>query len=188
MTRTILRALNSPVLILFVMLGIALQSSLFSSWPLLYFQPDVVLLAVVWCALRRGFEEGGILTLIMAEISEIHSSAPQGLHMISYMVVFLLVRGSARFLVIPSLFAYAILTLMGSILWKLTGLFVLYLLGASANQWKHTITFLFIGAAVEGALSLWVYRWLERYDWITYKNIRAEHALDEELQLDSEGF
>lgn len=188
MTRIILRALNGPILILAIILGISLQSSLFSSWPFLYFQPDIVLLVVVWCALRRGFEEGGIITLIIAEMAEIHSGAPQGLYLISYMAVYLMVRGGSRFLVIPTLFSYAVLALAGSILWKLVGLLVLYLLGVSANQWKHTITFLFLGAAIEGAFSLWIYRWLDRFDWVTFKNARAEHALDEELQLDSEGF
>jgi hypothetical protein len=80
------------------------------------------------------------------------------------------------------------LTSFSSIAWKLASLLVLYLLGASANQWKHTVTYLFIGAAVEGVFSLWVYRWLERFDWVTYKNARAERAMEEELQLDSEGF
>ena len=125
MIRLILRALNGPFLILFVAMGIAIQSSLFASWPLLYFQPDVVLLVVVWCALRRNFTEGGVITLIVAEMSEIHSATPQGLYLISFMTVFLLVRSASRFLVIPSLFSYAMLTLGSSVAWKLTGLLVL---------------------------------------------------------------
>lgn len=188
MTRILLRALNGPFLIILVTLGIALQTSLFTSWPLTYLQPDVVLLVVVWCALRRGLEEGGLVTLIIANISEVHSAAPQGLYLISYMVVYLTIRGASRFLVIPSLISYAMLVLMGSVLWRLSGLLVLHLLGASANQWRHTLTFLFLGAALEAVYSLWIFRWLERFDWVTFKNARAEHALDEELQLDSEGF
>ncbi len=188
MIRIILRSLNAPILVLMVAIGVAIQSSLFTSWPLLYFQPDFVLLAVVWCALRRGFLEGGIITLLVGEIAELHSATPQGLFLISYMAVFLMVRSASRFLVIPSLFSYAMITLISSIAWKLTGLLVLYLLGTSGNQWKHTITFLFIGSAVEGIFSLWIYRWVERFDWVTFKNARAEHAVDEDLQLDSEGF
>jgi cell shape-determining protein MreD len=188
MTRILLRALNGPILLILILIGLAIQSSIFSSWPLLYFQPDIVLLAVVWCGLRRGFEEGGLLTLLMAEICELHSSAPGGVYLISYMVVYLLVRGAARILVIPTLFSYAMLALGSSIVWKLTGLLVLYLLGASSNQWKHTLTFLFVGAAVEGVFAIWIYRWLDKFDWVTFKNARADHALEEELQLDSEGF
>lgn len=188
MTRIILRALNAPILILLVILGVGIQSSLFASWPLLYFQPDVVLLAVVWCGLRRNFTEGGIITLIIGNISEIHSACPQGIHLISYMTVYLLVRASSRFLVIPSLFSYSMLTSFSSMLWKLVGLLVLHLLGSSANQWRHTFTFLFLGAATEGVFSLWAYRWLEKLDWVTFKNIRAEHAIDEDLQLNHEGY
>mgnify|MGYP000443934747 CR=1 FL=1 len=188
MTRILLRALNGPILISFVIVAIALQSSLFSSWPLSYLQPDVVLLVTIWCALRRSFVEGGIITLLIADIGEIHSAAPQGLYLVSYMVIFLLMRAACRFLVIPSLFSYAILTLLSSVLWKLIGLLMLYLLGVSANQWKHTLTFLFVGAAVEGVISIWIYRWLDRFDWLTFKHARAEHSMDEELQLDSEGF
>lgn len=186
MIRIILRALNAPILIFLVAIAIALQSSLFLSWPLLYFQPDIILLVVVWCALRRGFEEGGLVTLIIANIGEIHSATPRGLFLISYMGVYLLVRASSRFITIPNLFSYAMVTLVASIVWKLLGLLVLYLLGVSANQWKHTLTFLLLGAAIEGTISLWIYRWLDQLDWMTFKNTKADHS--EELQLDSEGF
>jgi cell shape-determining protein MreD len=188
MTRTLLRALNTPILIFLVIIGIAIQSSLFSSWPLNYFQPDFALLAVVWCALRRNFGEGGIITLIVANASEIHSAAPQGIHLMSYMAVFLLMRAASKFFVIPNLFSYAMFTLVSSMIWKIVGLFILHLLGASANQWRHTVTYLFLDASVGAAYSLWVFRWLEKFDWITFKNARAEHVVDEELQLENEGF
>lgn len=188
MTRTLLRALNTPVLILLVIIGLAVQSSLFTSWPLYYFQPDFVLLAVVWCALRRSFEEGGIITLIISNISEIHSSAPQGIHLIGYMTVYFFMRAASKFFVIPNLFSYAMFTLMSSMIWKLVGLGVLYFLGKSENQWRHTITYLFLDASVGAAYSLWVFRWLEKFDWVTFKNARAEHVVDEELQLEDEGF
>jgi hypothetical protein len=188
MTRIILRALNSPLFILFVILGVGLQSSLFASWPLMYFQPDCVLLAVIWCALRRNFEEGGILTLIFSNIAEIHSAAPQGVYLISYMLVYLAVRATTRLVIMPTAFSFATVTMVSSIFWKLSGLVVLYLLGVSANQWKHTLTYLFLGAAVEGVFALFMIRWLDKFDWVTFKNARAEYAMDGELQLDSEGF
>jgi cell shape-determining protein MreD len=175
-----------------VILGIALQSSLFSSWPFLYFQPDVTLLVVVWCALRRGFIEGGVLSLILAEICEIHSAAPQGLYLLTYILVYFAVRASARFLVVPTLFSYSVLALVSSMVFKLSGLIVLSLLGAGGNQWKHTFTFLLIGAAVEGGLSLFIFRSLDRFDWFTFKNARTEHSTDPdmggELQFNREGF
>ena len=188
MTRLLLRALNAPILILFVLIGVALQSSLFNSWPFYYVQPDVVLLVVIWCALRRGFGEGGIVTLIISEIAELHSAAPQGLFLITYMSIYLCVRFASRFLVIPSLFSLAMITLLSSVGWKLLDLLVLSLLGTGSNQLRHTFTFLFLGAAVEGIFSLWLFKILDRFDWMTFKNHRAHQVLEDELQLDSEGF
>jgi hypothetical protein len=188
MTRILLRALNTPVLIFLVTLCIAIQSSLFSSWPFLYFQPDIVLLAVVWCSLRRSFLEGGIITLIFANVSEIHSAAPQGLFLIDYMSIYLLVRGSSKFLVVPTLMHYTLLTMASSIIMKAVSLSVLYLLSGSFIGWKHTITFLPLGAAVEGFFSIWIFHWLDQFDWVTFKHFHAERLLDEELHLDHEGF
>ena len=55
-------------------------------------------------------------------------------------------------------------TLFVSVFWKLECLGVLHLLGAGANQWRHTLLYLFPGAVVEGCFSIWVYRWLDRFD------------------------
>jgi hypothetical protein len=188
MTRIILKALNSPLLVFFVAMGIAIQTSLFSSWPLNYLQPDIVLLATIWCGLRRNFIEGGMITLIVSDMAEIHSAAPQGLYLITYMAIYLLVRFSAKFFVISSLFSYALITLVSSLVGKLIGLLILYLLGTSFSQWQRTLTFLFLGAGTEAIFSLWIYQWVEKFDWITFKNARAERAIEDELQLDSEGF
>lgn len=188
MTRIILRALNGPILVLLIAVGIAIQSSLFTSWPLLYFQPDIVLLTVIWCALRRNFEEGGIITLIIADICELHSASPQGYYLMTYMAVYLLLRAASRFLVLPSILSYSMVTIACSISFKLVGLFLLYLLGGSGNQWRHTLTFLFLGAAVEGTFSVWFYPWLDKLDWVTYKHARSEHLEEDEIQLDSKGF
>ena len=73
-------------------------------------------------------------------------------------------------------------------IWKVLGLILLYLLGANLSQWQNILAFLFMGAATESIFSMWVFRWAERFDWVTFKNARADRELDDELQLDSEGF
>ncbi|MEO5970095.1 MAG: hypothetical protein ABIQ95_09220 [Bdellovibrionia bacterium] len=188
MTRLILRLLNAPFLILIVAIGIALQSSLFCTWPLIYLQPDVILPVVVWCALKRNFDEGGIITLIIANMGEIHSAAPSGIFLLSYMIVYLLVRAASRYFVIQSLISFAVVTLISSAGWTLIGQLILYLLGISASQWKHTLTFMLLGACIEGVFSIWAFKWLEKFDWSTFKNLRAEQAMEDELQLNNEGF
>ncbi|OFZ76807.1 MAG: hypothetical protein A3K03_08085 [Bdellovibrionales bacterium RIFOXYD1_FULL_44_7] len=187
MIRLFLRAINAPTLILLVAIGVALQTSLFSSYPLMYLQPDVVLIAVIWCALKRNFIEGGILTLIFANIAEIHSAAPQGLFFLTYMFIYLLVRATARVLVMPNLASLILVTMCSSIVWKFSYMGVLHLLGDASNQWRHLLSLLFPGAVMEGVIGIWLYRMLERFDWVTYKNIRARQQLEDELQLDSEG-
>lgn len=190
MTRILLRFFNSPGLALLTLLGIAIQTSLFSFWPLNYLQPDIVLLVVIWMALKRGFAEGGVLTLVISDFAELHSAAPQGMFMLTYMIVFLCVRGLARLIVIPNIPSLVMVTLFISLGWKLVCLGILHLLGAGGNQWRHTLLYLFPGAVVEGLLSIVVYRMLERYDLATFKFVRKEHATlmsDDELALEGEG-
>jgi len=138
--------------------------------------------------MRRSFTEGGILTLICANIAELHSASPQGVLLVSYMVIYLLVRIAARVFVIPGLASLIIVTLCASVGWKFMYLIVLQLLGAGANQWRHMLSLLFPGAVMEGVVAIWLFRWLDRFDWITYKNARARQILEDELQLDGEGF
>ena len=149
MIRILLRALNPLLLLLGMLLLIALQTSLFQSPPVSYFQPDVVLLAVVWMALRREFIEGGILTLIMAEIAEIHSSSPQGVLMLSLMAVFLALHFARRVLVIPTFSSLLFLTLWVSIGWRVFHLLVLGFLGLAGQQWIHTLSLALPGAAAK---------------------------------------
>ncbi len=187
MIRLVLRALNAPLLLLLCILGIALQTSLFSFYPLLYLQPDIVLLVVIWCALRRSFFEGGILTLLLADFAELHSAAPQGCFLLAYILIFLGVRAFAQYMVISDLAGLVSLSMGASIAWKLICYEILNLLGAAENQWRHTAALLLPGAVMVGVIAIWIFRWLEKFDWVTYKNARAMQILEDELQLDGEG-
>lgn len=186
MNRIILRWLNAPIFVLLVMVGVAIQTSLFNSYPFNYLQPDVVLIAVFWCAQRRGFIEGGILTLIVAEIAEAHTAAPQGVFLISYMVVYLLGRSATRYLVIPNLSSLVLLTMGASVVWKSTYLFVLYLLGEATNQGRHFIVLLLPGAVMAGVTAIWIYRWLEQFDRMTFKDPKTQASLEDELRLETD--
>lgn len=187
MTKLLLRTLNGPALILLTLIGIAIQTSFFSFWILPYLRPDIVLLMVIWCALRRDFVEGGILTLIISDIAEIHSAAPAGLFLISYMLVYLLVRLAARLFVIPDLSSFLLVTLLATVLEKITNLSLLSLLGAQGTQVRHTLIYLFPVAIVNAVLGRWLYRWAEKFDWVTFKNAQADRALEDELQLENQG-
>jgi hypothetical protein len=188
MTRLLLRALNTPALIFMAVVGVAIQTSLFSFWPLQYLQPDIILLLVIWCALRRDFLEGGVVTLLIARLAEVHSGAPSGVFLITYMLVYLGVRLAARLLVIPDLSSFVLVTLIVTAGAKISTGLLTQLLGAGGfAHWKHAAIFLVPEALVNGMMGKWVFRWLERFDWATFRNIHAERALDGELQLEVEG-
>lgn len=188
MTRLLLRWINAPALILLALVGVAVQTSLFSFWPMQYVQPDIVLLIVIWCGLRRDFTEGGIITLIISDIAETHSAAPSGVFLITYMALYLSVRGVARLFVIPDLSSVVLVTLIMSVASKISVVALLKLLGASGGQWQHAIFYLFPEALINGMLGRWLYQWLERFDWVTFKTAQAERALADELQLESPEF
>lgn len=184
MTRLLLRILNTPALILLTLIGIAIQSSLFSFWIFHYIQPDVALLVIVWVALRRDFTEGGMITLIIGNICEIHSASPQGYFMIIYMMIYLAVRGASHVLVIPHLSSYVLVGLIATFFSKIIGIAILGLLGTSTLLWQHILLFVVPGTLINGLVGHWVFQGLEKFDWVTFKNIRAEQALEDELQLE----
>lgn len=187
MSRLFFRHLNGPGLILLAMLAVAVQTSVFATYPLIYLQPDFLLLGVIWFALKRDFIEGGILTLIFSEVAEIHSGAPRGLYYLCYMTVYFTVRTMNRYVLLPSLTSMVGLALLSSVLWKLTGLGVLHMMDLAGNQWRHTLALLLPGAVMEAVVAVWVFRWLDKYDWVTYKNPRARQMLEDELLLGDEG-
>jgi uncharacterized membrane protein YeaQ/YmgE (transglycosylase-associated protein family) len=188
MKRIVLSALNAPLFVLLVALGVALQSSLFYSYPLLYLQPDVILLAVIWCGLNRGFTEGGVLTLIFSNLAEVHSGAPSGLFFVSYMTIYLLIRVMARYFVMNETTGPIFWTLILSVIWKLVGLLVLHFLNLEGNQWRHTLTLLLPGAVMEAVVGIWVYQGLRKFDWVTFKSAESRQNGEDELQLELEGY
>ncbi|NDD91341.1 hypothetical protein EBZ37_04580 [bacterium] len=183
MTKLLLRLANPPIFFLLACILLAGQSALFISFPLNWLQPDLLLALVIWTSLKREFIEGGILTLLIAHLAELHSGAPKGLFLTSYMAIFLGVRLATRILVLPDFQAWIKLTLIASISWKLIGLLILAVLNKAALQWRHTLTHLLTDAAMTGLCSIWLYRLLDRIDRLTHKDARLEQQLTDDLKL-----
>ncbi|MCM2278227.1 MAG: hypothetical protein NDJ89_09145 [Oligoflexia bacterium] len=192
MTQLLLRFSNLPALLLLSLVGVALQTSLFSFWVLPYFRPDILLLFVVWCALRRGFFEGGVITILLANIGEIHSAAPQGAFLVVYMLIYLLVRLAAHVFVLPDLRSFVIVIIASTVMAKLGSLILLRLLGVGLlplpQLFKHIIFFVAPCSFMNGLIAHKAYAWLDRLDWVTFKNPRAAQVLEDELQLETPGY
>lgn len=183
MNRLILRFLNSPILVLLTAVGIAIQTSLFATWPLHVFQPDIVLLIVVWCALHRDFTEGGVLTLIIGDIAELHSAAPQGVLLISYMTLYLALRAADKLFVLPTELPMLKVSMASAVLWQVTTMLVLSLVTGHRSIWQQMIIHLVPGAVMAGVFGVWIYRWLEKFDAVTFKNQSAENP--DEFQIEN---
>ncbi len=183
MKRIILRVLNGPIMILLICAVVAVQSSLFISFPLNWIQPDILLLLVIWFSLKREFTEGGILTLILGQVAETHSSSPAGALLVSYMAVYLSVRLAAQLIVIPDFHSWIRLSMISSALWKLSSLLVLMTLEKASLQWRHTLIHLIPSAVTTGIVGLWFFPALDRLDRLTHKNLLLEQRLSDDLKL-----
>jgi hypothetical protein len=184
MKRIWLKFLNTPAFIFLVAIAIAIQTSLFNSYPIRYFEPDFVLLAVIWCALRRTFTEGGVLTLIFSIMVESHSSSPQGFYMICYMAIYLGIRVFSRFFVISQFASLISVTMGSSIALKVVHLLVVYSLSLLSHQWRHTLIQLLPSAGMAGLMGLWVYKALDRFDQATFKTERSRQLVEDELLVE----
>jgi hypothetical protein len=186
MLKIFLRALNAPALLLLAAVAVGLQTSLFAGWPLSYFEPDALVWIVVWMALRREFTEGGVVTLVLAEIAELHSAAPRGTFFVLYMLSYLGVRLAARVLVLPGMHALVMVTVAVCVFTRLAIAGLLEALGADPS-WLSTLLGLVPGAIVEGALGVWAFRGLEAFDTLTHRSLRAEREEGTDAILDGDG-
>ena len=184
MRSLLLRFLNAPFFVLIVAGAVAVQSTLFNSYPLWYFQPDLVLIAVIWCALRRTMTEGGILTLIFSTIVETHSSAPAGFFICVYMAIFIGIRAFSRFFVISQFASLLVVTMASAVFWKLLVLAVLATMDHLGAQLYHFFITILPFAAIEGIMGLWAYNALDRFDRATTKSENSRQLIEDELLVE----
>lgn len=187
MAQLLYRILNAPLLILLTLIGVAIQTSVFSMWFLRYLQPDVILLIVIWCALKRELVEGGIIVLILGLIAENHSAAPQGLFMIVYMGIYLGIVSVSRMILISNLNARILLALGTTVFNRFFTLTLLILLGVDLPPWKTSLLQLIPTALVNGICSRWVFEWLEKFDRTTFKTLVPESSSIEDLPYEPKG-
>ncbi len=186
MKSRLLKAFNLPGLILIALTALALQGTLFNNASLAFFQPDMVLFLVLWVAMKRDFEEGGILTLIFGYLVEIKSGAPKGLFITNYMLIFLMGRFLYRNFQILNRRSLILVGIGASLFSRLDILFILYLLNKADNEWFHTLQLLAPTMIIHGALIPLVFRLLYKFDFWTLKNPEAEHRYERDFYLDEE--
>jgi cell shape-determining protein MreD len=182
MSHIFLRFISNPLLIFILVLFIAVQTTVFSYYPMIYFQPSLALLAVVWIGLKRRFEEGGWMVLALGYVVELFSSVPQGVVMLSLILTYFWVRLANRWILLSVDFAVVGLTLFSSLLMRVLTLILLKLLDVDGEFFFYTWHFLILGAGIDAVLGIWAYDVFAQYDWKTFKDRRA-NQFNEEDQL-----
>jgi hypothetical protein len=188
MSRILLQLLNGPLLLLAATLLTGIQTSLFAQGFLAHFQPDVLVIFIIWIGIKRDLTEGGILTLILGQMAEIHSSGTRGTLMLTAMLLFLAVRLCAKLLSLPKQSSWILLTLALSVGSKLTLVTLIQVLALGAAPWKHTLIHMFPTSVMTALLALWAYQALDRFDFLTYKSEKARQSIEDELQIEGEGY
>ena len=186
MKARLLKALNLPGLILFALIFLTLQSTLFTNQTLAFFQPDAVLFLVLWVAMKRDFTEGGILTLIFGYCVELQSGAPSGLFLADYMFIFLIARFLYQNFHVLNKKTLIMVGIITSVFSRLNILFILYLMNKAENEWFHTIQLLAPSAIIHAVLIILVFPLLHKFDMWTLKNPDAEHRFERDFFLDEE--
>jgi len=188
MTRILFQLLNAPLLVLIASVLTAIQTSLFAPGVLAPFQPDILLLFIIWVGIKRSLTEGGILTLIFGQIAEIHSSGTRGLLLLTFMALFLGVRLCSKLLSLPKQSSWILLTLFLAMGSKILLVSLVQLLALGAAPWKHMMIYLFPTSVSTAVLAIWAYQWLDRFDFLTYKSEKARQSIEDELQIEGEGY
>ncbi len=186
MKARLLKMLNVPGLIFIALFALSLQGTLFMNTTVAFFQPDIILFLVLWVAMKREFNEGGLLTLTFAYLMELKSGAPKGLFLTNYMVIFLIARFLYKNFQVINKRALIMIGISAALFSQLNILFILYLLNKASNQWFHSLQLLAPTMIVHGALIPIVFRLLYRFDFWTLKNPEAEHRYERDFYLDEE--
>lgn len=186
MKARLLKMSNFPGMLVIALFALTIQSTLFNHPSIAFFQPDLLIFFTIWASIRRNFIEGGILTLLFGYLVELHSAAPQGFFLCTYMALYLLARFLYQQFQISSQKVLLLVGIGFSVAMRLLILFILYLLNRSENVWHHTLQLLAPTILSHGILIFVVFKILQRFDNWTLKNPDAERHHERNFHLDEE--
>jgi hypothetical protein len=179
MYKNILKNINFLLYLLVALLIATVQSTIFAYYPLHYFQPDLLLIMVVYLGFKRDILEGGTLVLLAAMILEAHSSAGRNFLLTTYLYTFLIAKILSRMVVVPDMVT-AIGFVTGLTIFKRIGLLILLgMQGRAENSLKHFMIFIggvLLEVVVQATLTPPFFAWFNIIDMRTYKD---EHSEDE---------
>lgn len=186
MKARLLKISNFPGMLLLTLLAVTVQSTLFNHPAISFFQPDLILFMLIWISIKRGFIEGGILTLLLGYLVEINSSTPRGFFLCVYMLIFMTARILSQHFQIINKTTLTLAGLGFSVVMRVAILFFLYLLNRAEFAFHHTIQLLAPTILSHSLLIFPAFKILQKFDNITLKNPDAERRHERNFYLDEE--
>lgn len=187
MYRNFLQRINFFIFFLIAVCAAVLQSTVFSYFPLHYFQPDILLVICVYMGYRRDPIEGGIFAVLCSFIAQSNSSAGESYLLAAYILVFVIAKIMSRAVVVPDILT-SVGIVAGLTLFKKLLLLILLSTTASAGMiWSNVETFLIYlipGLAVQAAVTPLAFSWFTRIDLRTYKDAHSDdeyHFINRDL-------
>ncbi|HRK02960.1 MAG TPA: hypothetical protein PLH57_09875, partial [Oligoflexia bacterium] len=162
------------IFIFIAILGVTVQSTVFSYFPIHYLQPDLLLIMCVYAGFHRNNIEGGIFAILCAMIAENNSTAAESYSLVVYVFVFVISKILSRAVVVPDLMTSTGIVAGLSLFKKLVLLALLAHAGKFWNSFESFLIYLIPGVAVQAALTPVVFTWLNRVDLRTYKDSHAD--------------
>lgn len=158
------------VIFLFLfLLMVAIQSVVFQWSIISWLGIDILLLCILYFAIRKNTLEGMILSLILSYFAELNSPASNGLIFSCYMVTYILTTVAKDFILLQKSKTFFTLVLFGCFTWKLSFLVITTLIGNIAIPLQKIILSFPFYLAVQFLLTKPLIHILERIDSLSEK-------------------
>ena len=189
MRKPYLHFFNPLFFVLYYLGCIFVQSALFIKSPWSYFQSDLLVIFVLWFALRRNFTEGGVLSLVIGYLTESHSSVPKGTFALAAILLFLSIRTFNYYFVISQWSALLTLTLTFSFVFKCIHFLILIFIHLSSRHWEYALYYLPLPIVMNGFIGFYLYKTFDRLDRFTTKELNEDsrQLMDDELLVSDGG-
>ena len=181
MIHELYRLLNLFAIVFFCLVLVAIQSVLLKLPMLNWLELDLLLLVVIYLSLHRPFIEGSILVAIIGRIAEIHSGAPVGILLTSYMAVFLTILFTKEVFLVATSFSSIILAVTGGVIWKVVFIFLAQRYGMLENVWRSSLEYMIPFLLSLGVFSQILFKAMRRLDqWTNWETEADSHELSGE--------
>jgi hypothetical protein len=168
MKRLLLFYSNSLFFVVIFVFATLLQGALFQLPVIHLFQPEMLIFWVFWFATERRFEAGGLLTLLIAHLSEAYTSSPRGVIVVSSILVYFVIRSLVHFFVIYPSKSFIPLTLFSCVCFKLFHLLALGQLDLAIRQWQWSLMTLFFSTLTTTWIGTTFYPLFVKLDELTF--------------------